>query len=113
LKIKEERFSDLVKLGNVRQELAMLQKARDEAIESSPQLQELTGQLKQVNTQLWEIEDALRLCERQKDFGSRFVELARAVYHYNDRRSELKRQINNLVGSILVEEKSYTSYGLP
>ena len=52
----------------------------------------------------------LRLCERKQDFGRRFIELARSVYRYNDRRSELKRQINGLVGTSIVEEKSYTTY---
>jgi hypothetical protein len=70
----------------------------------------LTAALKQVNEALWEIEDEIRVCEGHRDFGPRFIELARAVYHQNDRRASLKRQINELLGSRLIEEKSYVSY---
>jgi hypothetical protein len=66
--------------------------------------------LKAVNKVLWDVEDEIRDCERRKDFGARFIELARAVYHENDRRALVKRQINELLGSGLVEEKSYQSY---
>jgi len=63
-----------------------------------------------VNESLWEIEDAIRACERDNDFGPRFIELARLVYRTNDQRSALKRRINDLVGSGVVEEKGYTPY---
>ena len=76
----------------------------------SRQLSGLAAQLKAVNERLWQIEDDLRACERQLDFGSRFVELARSVYRENDQRALLKRQINLLLGSRLIEEKSYTPY---
>jgi hypothetical protein len=68
------------------------------------------AQLVTVNGQLWEIEDRIRDCERAGDFGPGFVELARAVYRTNDRRAALKAQINQLCGSLLVEEKSYAAY---
>jgi hypothetical protein len=68
------------------------------------------AQLVTVNGELWDIEDRIRDCERAGDFGSGFVELARAVYHTNDRRAALKAQINQLCGSQLVEEKSYAAY---
>ncbi|MBC7136276.1 MAG: hypothetical protein H5U25_11655, partial [Oceanibaculum nanhaiense] len=70
----------------------------------------LTADIKKVNEALWEIEDDIRDCERDKDFGPRFVDLARSVYKTNDRRAALKRDINTLLGSELVEEKSYQSY---
>ena len=70
----------------------------------------LIDALRGVNEALWDIEDNVRDCERQKDFGTRFVELARGVYHQNDRRAALKRELNDLLGSDLVEEKSYQAY---
>ena len=110
LEIKSERFSDAVKLQNVREELKKLIEARDRNVAMSRQLSGLAAQLKAVNEGLWQIEDDLRACERQLDFGSRFVELARSVYRENDQRALLKRQINLLLGSRLIEEKSYTPY---
>ena len=63
-----------------------------------------------ANQQLWEIEDAIRDCEREKNFGDTFIQLARSVYQTNDRRAALKREINVLLGSHLIEEKSYSDY---
>ena len=103
-------MSDVEKLRNVDHELKLLTAAREGAIGPSAQLSELTTALKTVNAELWEIEDAIRRCEQAKDFGPRFIELARAVYHANDHRYELKRRINQLVGSSVVEEKSYAPY---
>lgn len=110
LEIKSERMTDADKLRNVRTELATLVTSRDRAIASSERLEELTRQLKQVNESLWHIEDDIRDCERAQDFSEKFVELARSVYKNNDRRSALKRQINELLGSQLIEEKSYAPY---
>lgn len=110
LAIKSERIKDSAKLQNVRHELQMLEAARDAAIRPSQALSELTAQLKAVNEALWRIEDDIRDCERNRDFGPDFIELARSVYHQNDRRFELKRQINQAVGSAFVEEKSYAPY---
>jgi hypothetical protein len=110
LQIKSERIDDPEKVKNVRVELEVLEKARDEAIAASPELERLTVELKTVNEALWEIEDDIRDCERTKDFGPRFVELARSVYRSNDRRAAAKRKINELLGSQLIEEKSYAEY---
>lgn len=110
LEIKAERIQDAVKVENVRIELATLAKARDAAMKPSRQLTELTAQLRRINEQLWEIEDDIRDCERSKNFGPRFIELARSVYKSNDQRAALKRQINELLGSRLIEEKSYSKY---
>jgi hypothetical protein len=110
LEIKSERIADAGKLKNVRVELDVLAAARDAAMAASAELADLTAQLKQVNEALWEIEDAIRDCERGQDFGPKFIELARSVYHSNDRRAALKRQINELLGSKLIEEKSYAAY---
>ncbi len=110
LDIKRERITDPGKLANVRREHADLVRARDAALPASPDLDRLAADLKSVNTALWEIEDSIRDCERNRDFGPRFVELARDVYRTNDRRARLKRDINDLLGSSLVEEKSYAAY---
>jgi tetratricopeptide (TPR) repeat protein len=113
LEIKSERITDAAKLRNVRRELAELAAVRQEALPSSPELTELTEQLKAVNERLWDIEDAIRRCEQAQDFGPRFIELARAVYHENDHRAALKRAVNELLNSRLIEEKSYPGYKPP
>ena len=77
---------------------------------ASTGLDQLTADLKTINAELWDIEDEIRDYERAKDFGPRFVELARSVYRQNDRRAFVKRKINELLGSTLVEEKSYAAY---
>ncbi len=110
LQIKSARIRDAAKLRNVRHELEVLTATRDAALPPSPALTELTAQLAQVNEALWDIEDSIRDCEREQDFGPSFIELARSVYRSNDERASLKRQINELLGSALVEEKSYAAY---
>jgi post-segregation antitoxin (ccd killing protein) len=107
LEIKQERITDAAKLANIKTELDLFCVARDRAIKKSPELDALTAELKKTNAVLWEVEDALRLCEGAQDFGQRFIDLARSVYRHNDHRSALKRQINELLGSKLIEEKSY------
>ena len=110
LEIKSERMSDPAKLANVARELATLNPLRDQALQLHRALATLVADLKAVNATLWQVEDEIRDCERNQDFGPRFIELARAVYHENDRRASLKRQINLLLNSGLVEEKSYKDY---
>jgi hypothetical protein len=110
LEIKTRRMSDPAKLANVKTELGILAATRDAAILPSPAMERLTRELTRVNEALWDIEDHIRDCERDKDFGQRFIELARAVYHTNDERARLKRQVNELLGSRIVEEKSYAAY---
>ena len=109
LEIKSQRIRDAAKLGNVRAELATLVAANDCCLRPSAELTALSDELRSVNEALWTVEDDLRLCEQNHDFGSRFVELARSVYRHNDRRAALKRQINELLGSRLIEEKSYAT----
>ena len=113
LKIKQERMTDAAKLANVGQELKVLEAVHAETLPPSEKLQEMTRALKAVNEKLWQVEDDIRLCEHNGDFGPRFIELARSVYEHNDHRSLLKRRINDLLGSRLVEEKQYTSYAPP
>lgn len=110
LEIKSERLSDPQKLKNVKIELDTLRDACREVLPASEALARLTADLKAVNELLWDVEDDIRDCERAGDFGPRFIELARSVYRHNDRRAALKRSINELTGSRLIEEKSYASY---
>ena len=110
LEIKLERIKDTAKLANVRTEWETLSKSRDAAFENTKELAKLTADLKAINEDLWVIEDDIRDCERAKDFSDTFVQLARAVYVTNDRRADGKRAINELLGSRLMEEKSYADY---
>jgi hypothetical protein len=110
LEIKSERIAEPAKLANVATELATLVARRDATLTASAELDRLSADLKSVNEALWEIEDDIRDCDRAGDFGPRFVELARSVYRTNDKRMELKRRINTLLGSNLIEEKSYRPY---
>lgn len=110
LRIKSERMSDEAKLANVRHELAVLDAARNVNLEDSAELRRLEEGLKAVNEALWVIEDDIRQCEADKDFGPTFIELARSVYKQNDKRAALKKEINLLTGSRIVEEKSYTEF---
>jgi Flp pilus assembly protein TadD len=109
LRIKAERFREEEKLANVRCELALLERLAREGGFSGPPIDLLTDKLAAVNVRLWNIEDAIRTCERKGDFGPRFVALARSVYGENDARAAIKRAINMLANSALVEEKSYAS----
>jgi len=110
LEIKAERIADPAKLVNVRHQLTLLAGVRDEALAASTRLTKLADDLKSVNSALWEIEDDIRACEAAQDFGSRFVELARSVYRTNDRRAALKKEIDDLFGSAITDEKSYEDY---
>ncbi len=110
LEIKKDRMRDEAKLKNVRQELEMLVADRDKAFASSGRIAELSDELRKVNEQLWVVEDDIRDCERQKDFGEGFIRLARSVYRLNDQRASLKKQLNLLLDSSIMEEKSYAPY---
>jgi len=107
LRLKAERIREPEKLMNVRRELKLLEQLAQEEGASAPPIDLLTGKLAAVNARLWMIEDAIRGCEREGDFGPRFIELARSVYRENDTRAAIKRAINTLASSALVEEKSY------
>jgi hypothetical protein len=110
LEIKAERITDSAKQLNVLSELRLLRDVREREVGRRPVLDCLIVELKQVNDSLWRIEDDIRDCERQGELGLRFVQLARSVYRTNDRRAQLKRQINELSGSRIIEEKSYNDY---
>ena len=110
LRIKSERIADEAKLKNVRTELAVLNETLEKDVPASDELSRLDAALQAVNEELWVIEDDIRDCERAGDFGDEFIRLARAVYVTNDKRAALKKEINLLLGSTLVEEKSYEDY---
>ena len=111
LEIKSERMTDPKKVANVRVELKLLQDTWAASINDDDVIRGLHGQLKEINEALWKIEDDIRDKERVKEFDDRFIELARAVYFTNDRRSEVKKKLNLHLGSRIVEEKSYQDYG--
>lgn len=110
LRVKAERIGDAAKEANVRKELALLEGIAASALTPSAELDALTVELTAINAALWDIEDGKRACERSQTFGPEFVELARRVYMDNDKRAAVKRQINALTGSDIVEEKSYKPY---
>lgn len=110
LAIKSERMTAPEKLKNVRHELDVLQTAKTEKVRPSAELDALEAELKAVNEALWVIEDDIRQCEADRNFGDEFIALARSVYKQNDKRAALKKDINLLVGSAIIEEKSYTEF---
>lgn len=110
LRIKSEKIRDSAKLENIHRELDLLQIARQSLEDESSELMQLESELKLINETLWDIEDQIRDHERSHEFGESFVVLARRVYKANDERSEIKRKINEITGSNIVEEKSYKSY---
>ena len=110
LEIKSVRISDLEKLKNVRHELSVLSATCDAHLSEIEGLSDLAAQLKTINEALWEIEDDIRACEARRDFGQKFIDLARAVYITNDKRAAVKKEINLLTGANIIEEKSYEDF---
>ncbi len=110
LQIKAERIEDPAKVANVKTELDMLQQVWQEKVEDDDTIAALAAELKSINEALWEIEDDIRDEERNRRFGERFIELARAVYVTNDKRADAKKRVNLHLNSSIVEEKSYQDY---
>ena len=111
LYLKVAFIKDKDKLVNVRKEVEELRPiAQDLFQEYGEELRKLYDKLGEVNHRLWKIEDNIRECERSQDFSNEFIKLARAVYFTNDERSDIKKQINILTKSGLIEEKSYEDY---
>jgi len=110
LRIKAARMRDPAKVANVRHELALLEKTWAESGAAAVDLGSEEANLTRVNEKLWVVEDEIRDEERARRFGEKFVELARAVYVTNDERAAIKKRINSLLGSSIVEEKSYQKY---
>jgi hypothetical protein len=110
LEIKLDQINETAKRVNVRREYELLSAVLQAQVTPGEQLAELTAALKAANEELWHIEDDIRERERAKDFGPEFIALARSVYQTNDRRAALKREINALLQSAIIEEKSYAAY---
>ena len=111
LELKMSNISDEKKLINVKKEFNELSPLAELLFEKfKDELLVKYKELALINSQLWKIEDDIRECEKNKNFGEKFVELARAVYFTNDKRSDVKKQINILTGSGFIEEKSYEDY---
>ena len=111
LELKLTNIADVQKLSNIQKEHDELSTLADQLFDSyGEELKNLYKKLTEINSELWTIEDDIRECERNKDFGSDFVGLARAVYFTNDKRSDVKKAINLLTDSGFVEEKSYEDY---
>jgi len=110
LQIKLAHISDATKQANIQNELDALLPLVAGGAFTTDQMQGLMAELKSVNEALWDIEDDIREKEAAKSFDAEFIRLARAVYVTNDKRAEIKKQINLATGSALVEEKSYESY---
>jgi hypothetical protein len=108
LEIKSERLSKPAAVANASHELALLRAVAGELAEVPSGLAALRGQLVGVNRRLWDFEDEIRRKEATQAFDAEFIELARAVYRNNDERSRIKRAINQLLGSEIIEEKQYT-----
>ena len=113
LEIKVQQIADTEKLRNVKTELELLNQAWEKTHVDDSSIKLLKQSLRAVNQDLWSIEDRIRIKESQKNFDEGFIELARSVYLRNDRRAAIKKEINTLLGSVIVEEKSYASYQSP
>ena len=107
--IKEKNIVDTQKQYHIKKELVVLNKTLENSISRS-QAKEYIEKLIEINSELWFNEDDIRDCERKKQFDQKFIDLARAIYIKNDRRSEIKLEINKKFGSELVEVKSYEKY---
>ena len=110
LEIKLEKIKDKNNLVEINKEYKILKNAQNSNVEITDKIEKLFNEIKEVNTNLWNIEDKLRICEKNKDYGKNFIELARAVYLNNDKRSIIKLEINKILGSNIKEIKQYVSY---
>lgn len=110
LEIKQKNLQDPEKLKIVAKELKSLKETLDKEVKFTVEIKSLYEELKQINTKLWDIEDGKRDCERKKEFGENFIQLARSVYIENDNRAKIKNNINKLSGSNISEVKSYEKY---
>ena len=109
LLIKERKITDVKKIDLIHEELTLLKKTLNEVTKDSA-INDYLNQLIDINSALWKIEDELRDCEKNKEFDQKFIDLARSVYITNDKRAEIKLEINNKFGSKIVEIKSYKKY---
>ena len=110
LEIKLEKVKDKESQEEIKKEHKILKNIQTSSIKLESKIEELFNALKKVNVNLWNVEDSLRICEKNKEFGKKFIELAREVYFNNDKRSKIKSEINKLLGSNIREIKQYVNY---
>ena len=110
LEIKIEKVKDKNSLEEIKKEYKILKEIQTSSIEMTGKIKDLFQSVKNVNVKLWNIEDKLRICEKNKDFDKNFIELARSVYFANDERAELKSKINKILKSNIREIKQYDDY---
>ena len=110
LEIKREKIKNKANQEEINKEYKILKEVESSSIKLTDKLKNLFKEIKQVNQNLWDIEDKLRFCEKNKDFGKNFIELARRVYLNNDKRSKIKSEINKILMSNIREVKEYAQY---
>ena len=110
LEIKLEKIKDKNSLEEINKEYESLKETKNSNIKLTKNLEKLIIQLKEINLKLWDIEDKKRICEKNKDFGQTFIDLARSVYLNNDKRANIKSEINKILGSNIREVKKYANY---
>jgi hypothetical protein len=110
LEIKQEKIKDSEKLKFINNEHSILKDQLEKNVKSDDKLNNLYQSLKEINAKLWVIEDDKRQCEKDKNFGEKFIKLSRDVHFLNDDRAKIKLEINNHTGSVIKEIKEYTNY---
>ena len=110
LEIKQEKIKDAESLKFIKDEYKVLKSELDKNIKTDEKLKNLFNSLKEINSKLWVIEDDKRMCEKNKDFGEKFIKLSRDVHFLKDNRAKIKLEINNHTGSKIKEIKEYTGY---
>ena len=110
LEIKQDKIKDPEKLSFINNEHSILKNQLEKNVKSDEKLEKLFKDLKNINAKLWVIEDDKRDCEKNKDFGEKFIKLSRDVHFLNDDRAKIKLEMNNHTGSVIKEIKEYTSY---
>ena len=110
LEIKLEKVQNQEGQKEIKKEYSILKEVQNSNIKITDELKKLFDELKNVNSALWDIEDKIRICEKNKDYGEVFIKLARGVYLSNDKRSKIKSKINTILGSNIKEVKEYANY---
>ena len=110
LEIKLEKIEDKNNRKELKKEYKILKEIQNSSIKLDNKIKELFNSIKEINIKLWNVEDELRICEKNKDFGKKFIELAREVYFNNDKRAKIKSEINKILGSNIREVKQYVNY---
>ncbi len=110
LEIKIEKIKDKSIQEEIKKEYKILKEIQNSSIKMEDNIKDLFKSIKETNLELWDVEDKLRICEKNKDFGKNFIELARKVYFNNDKRSKIKSEMNKVLGSNIREVKQYANY---